>query len=92
MLNINAFYDKIKYFPFVLILWWIIPSVNRIFQMSGKKIFILEVIHIAFESSYGFCNMMVYGLNPTVKAIIIEIFAKGFRKTKKKENILLNEP
>lgn len=88
MLNINTFYDKIKYFPFVLILWWIFPSVNRILQMTGNKIFAIEVLHIAFESSYGFCNMIVYGLNPTVKAIIVEIF----RKIKKTEPLLVNEP
>ena len=70
MLKVDAFYERIKYFPIMLTIFWTFPSVNRILQMAGRKAFIPEVLHIIFESSYGFCNMMLYAMNPAVKSII----------------------
>lgn len=71
----NSFYEKIKYFPFFLVVWWICPMIHRIYQLIvGEESFILAVIHIFFESSYGCINMLVYAMNPKVRIIIIKKF------------------
>lgn len=70
------FYNKIKYFPMILIAWWSFPSIHRLYQIiSGKDSLVLGVFHIFFESSYGFVNMIVYALNPKVRGILREKFA-----------------
>ena len=83
-MNIMAdehFYQKIKYFPIVLIIWWFVPSVHRLYTMIfGEEIFILAVIHVFCESSYGFVNMLLYALNPKVKRIIVKKIKNMFRK------------
>ena len=71
VLNNHTFYDKIKYFPLVLTIWWTIPTIHRLYQMIyGKDNFLLAAIHVFCESSYGFVNMILYALNPKVRSII----------------------
>ena len=83
ILNVNCFYEKVKYFPIFLILCWIFPSINRILQISDKKIYWMEVLHIIFESSIGFLNMIVYALSPGVKFIIKENYRSFSKSTEK---------
>lgn len=79
-----AFINKIKYFPILLIIWWIEPTIHRIYQMiSGEDLFFMEVIHILFECTYGCVNTLLYAINPRIKEIILKKFRK---KTEKSES------
>jgi len=72
MLNVNNFYEKIKYFPIMLAIWWLSPSIHRILQMLDQNSFFVDAMHIAFKSSYGLANMLLYAFNPNVKTIILK--------------------
>ena len=85
LMNNEHFYEKIKFFPLVLIIWWIVPSIHRLYMMVYREdIFILAAIHVFCESSYGFANMMLYALNPKVKKIIEKKIRGLFSKEEKK--------
>jgi len=88
MLDVSSFYSKIKYFPILLIIWWSPPTIDRIIQMAGtEEIFFFDVLHIFCESSYGFCNMMLYAMNPRVKNIIMNKIRRIFNKIEEESSI-----
>ena len=78
MLDVESLYAKIKYYPIMMAILWTPPSINRILQMTGNDIFMFQVLHICCECSYGFCNMMLYAINPRVKKIILNKIRKIF--------------
>lgn len=75
----------------MLTIWWTPPSINRILQMIGARddgyAFVFDVLHIFCESSYGFCNMLMYALNPKVKKIIMEKVKKIFEKDSQQPSV-----
>lgn len=84
-----AFINKIKYFPIFLIIWWIGPTIHRIYQMvSGEDLFFMAVLHVFCESSYGCVNTLLYAINPRIREIILQKFKKNYKKSYKQgENI-----
>lgn len=77
-----AFINKIKYFPIVLIIWWIGPTIHRIYQMvSGEDLFLMAVLHVFCESSYGCVNTLLYAINPRIKEIILHKLKKNHKKS-----------
>ena len=89
----DHFYQKIKYFPLVLTLWWTFPTIHRIYQMVYETdVFFLGAIHVFCESSYGFANMILYAMNPRIKHLISERIKQIFkRKNKEKNNEKIQE-
>lgn len=79
----NSFYEKIKYFPCMLIIWWIFPTIHRIYQMStGEDSFFLASMHVFCESSYGCINFLLYAMNPRVRASLVENIRRILGKEK----------
>lgn len=79
----KAMMEKIRYYPLVLIVCEFWASVNAISEtilgLSDKSNFImwLNVLQIAFASSIGMANAMVYGLTPTVSEKLTTLCGKG---------------
>lgn len=87
ILEVEMFYNKIKYFPIAMMIWWTPASIDRILQMIGtENLFAFDVIHIMFESSYGMCNMFIYALSPKVRTLIRRRMCKWFLKKETSEN------
>jgi len=61
------FIHRLKYYPLVLAFCWSFATVNRLYEIVGKEIFILTVLHHGCGGLQGFLNAIVYGMNENVK-------------------------
>lgn len=60
--------ERLKYYPFVLLVVWLPASISRIVEASaGRQFFGLLLFHRIFSSSQGLLNALAYGLSRTVR-------------------------
>jgi len=63
------FVNRLKYYPFVLVVCWTFASINRVYTLFFDEIPILNILHIAFGGLQGFLNAMVYGCTISVRQV-----------------------
>lgn len=71
--RLAAVIERLKYYPFVLIVVWLPASVSRIVEATlGHQVFALVLFHRIFSSSQGLLNAIAYGLSRAVREALHE--------------------
>lgn len=84
-----SYVKKVSVFPITLIIFWILPTINRIISIYGEEnIEIIELMHFTFSVSLGFFISIASFLFLDWKQIMIPIenFIKKCKKCKSKSN------
>ena len=66
----NQMFDRIKWYPMVLIICFTVAVIRRLLETISNDInipFVIVFFHVFLSSLYGFGNAIVYGLTPRVK-------------------------
>jgi len=63
-----ALYAKLKWYPMVLLIAFLFPTIRRIYQMFDDEApFALGILHTLGAGLYGVLNAIVYGVNAVLK-------------------------
>ena len=80
---------KLVCFPILMLIFWLEPSIRRIFDPDDKE-YSLELLQYIFMPSQGIANAIVYGLvNRTVKNKILDFFKGNWRNLRRISHSLI---
>jgi len=76
---------RIMYYPLVLVVCWMGATVRRLVEvLSGSGApYGLVLWHVILSGLYGFCNAIVYGLTPSIRARLLVAMNLHSRKVDK---------
>ena len=78
-----AFVNRLKMYPFIMIICWIPPTIHRIYNFcTDRDSTILIYLHIIFTRGEGLLHVLAYGMNESVTILAKEAF---FGKAQKSE-------
>ena len=81
VLKQQSFFNKLRLYPIIFTIIWLFPTFNRYSTLIvGYQAEWTHIMHSFFESVIGFVNMILYALNPKVKAIIKQKLKALYKK------------
>lgn len=80
---------QIMYYPLVLVLCWLFPSIHRIYETftDGDEVLFLNLANTISATLFGFFNAIVYGLTPVVTDKLKTVFPFSYCVEGKDENV-----
>jgi hypothetical protein len=62
---------RISLYPLILVVCWMIPTINKLYNFFGKKVFLLNLLHVFFSCLQGLLNALAYGMNKGVQSLLL---------------------
>jgi hypothetical protein len=86
-------FNRLKYYPLILILSWSWGTINRIYQFFGDDVVWLACLHIFFGGLQGFLNSLAYGGTSSVRYLIREkILGRCFKRKEENFDTMITDP
>lgn len=78
--TIQRILQRLKWYPFILVIVWFFPTVNRFVEAAsgGKQYFGLYLLQRCFSASQGLLNAIAYGFSGGVREALRGKFAEWF--------------